>query len=328
MCMEDIPHDLYHAAETALRDCMALKQDEVLLVITDAEKELIGQALWYAGRELSREPVLMMMNPRKENGENLPPLIEEAMKKSDVVIIPTAKSATHTDARINACAAGARVGTMPGITQDTMERCFSVDYKKIAERTIKLNDIMTDANDVHITTPAGTDIKFSIKGIKGIASTGIVSEPGKFGNLPSGESYLMPVEGDAEGVFIVDGSMAGLGLIEDDEKLTIKVEKGFATDITGGEAAKKLIKLLEPHGKPARNIAEFGVGTNDGARVIGEILEDEKVMGTVHLALGNNKSMGGTVGVQLHLDGIMMNPSFTLDGKEIMKDGKFLIDLD
>lgn len=327
MCMDHISEDLLKSSRIALKDCMCLKKNESLLVVTDTGKDLIGDALFYAGSELCAESFIMVMKPRKSNGENLPKIIEEAMKKADVVVIPTSKSATHTDARINACAAGARVGTLPGITQETMERCFKADYKKIAKRTIALTNMMTKASEVHVKTPSGTDIRFSIKGIKAIASTGIVDKPGKFGNIPSGEAYMMPKEGTAEGVIVIDGSVAGIGLVDKNEPIKVKVEKGFATQITGGESALRLKKMLKPFGKDGHNIAEFGVGTNNAAKLCGEILEDEKVMGTVHFALGNNKSMGGTFAVQIHIDGLLLKPTFTLDNKMIMKDGKFQIKL-
>jgi leucyl aminopeptidase (aminopeptidase T) len=325
MCMDDISEDLLKSAKIALKDCMCLKKNETLLIITDTGKDLIGDALFYAGRELCSEPFLMVMNPRNRDGENLPNIIEEAMKKANVVVIPTSKSATHTDARINACAAGARVGTLPGITQETMERCFKADYRKIARRTVELTRLLTKALKVHVTTPSGTDINFSIKGIKAHASTGIVDTPGKFGNIPSGEAYMMPKEGTAEGIIVIDGSVANIGLVDKKDPIKVKVEKGFATQITGGEAAVRLKKMLKPFGKDAHNIAEFGVGTNEAAKLCGDILEDEKVMGTVHFAFGNNKSMGGTFGVQIHIDGLLLKPTFKLDDKIIMKDGKFQI---
>jgi leucyl aminopeptidase (aminopeptidase T) len=208
-----------------------------------------------------------------------------------------------------------------------MERCFKADYRKIAARTVKMTRLLTDASRVHVTSPAGTDLKFSIEGIKAIASTGIVDTPGKFGNLPSGEAYLMPAEGTAEGIIVIDGSLADIGIVEKDDPVRVRVEKGFAVEITGGKTAEKLKALLEPFGREGRNIAEFGVGTNDSARIVGDMLEDEKVMGTIHFAFGNNKSMGGTFGVQIHVDGLVMKPSFTLDGKDIMKNGSFLVDL-
>jgi leucyl aminopeptidase (aminopeptidase T) len=135
----------------------------------------------------------------------------------------------------------------------------------------------------------------------------------------------MPVEGASEGVFVVDGSMAGIGNLAGKTPITIRVEGGFAVDISGGAAAKALRAKLEPLGRMAFNVAEFGIGTNDAARITGSILEDEKVMGTIHIALGNNMSMGGTVDVPVHLDGIVKSPVVELDGRLIMDRGKLLV---
>ncbi len=147
---------------------------------------------------------------------------------------------------------------------------------------------------------------------------------GESGNLPTGETYNAPIEGTTNGIFVVDGSMAGLGLIGD-VNIKIEVKDGFAVKITGGRPAKKLNDMLDAVGKGARNIAEFGIGTNDSAKLSGILLEDEKVMGTVHLALGNNITMGGTFNVPIHLDGIIKKPTVYLDDKLLMKSGKLLI---
>jgi aminopeptidase len=109
--------------------------------------------------------------------------------------------------------------------------------------------------------------------------------------------------------------------------LQIEVKDGYATKITGGAIASKLNKMLDEVGKDARNIAEFGIGTNPSAKLSGVLLEDEKVMGTIHIALGNNKSMGGSVNVPIHLDGVVKKPTVYLDGKLLMKDGKLLVDI-
>ncbi len=142
--------------------------------------------------------------------------------------------------------------------------------------------------------------------------------------MPTGETFLAPVEGTTNGVFVVDGSFAGLGLIGE-VHIKVDVEKGFATKITGGKAAKKLIGMLDKVGRRARNIAEFGIGTNDSAKLSGILLEDEKVMGTVHLALGNNVTMGGTFNVPIHVDGVIKKPTVYLDDKLLMNSGKLLI---
>ena len=123
---------------------------------------------------------------------------------------------------------------------------------------------------------------------------------------------------------MVDGSLEGVGLIEN-EPIRIEIADGLASRISGGKQAERFLELVEKAGEGSRNLAEFGVGTNDRAEIRGSVLEDEKVMGTIHLALGNNVSMGGTVNVGFHVDGILRNPTVDIDGKRLLDDGKLLI---
>ena len=183
---------------------------------------------------------------------------------------------------------------------------------------------MEKGRHVRVTAPAGTDIEFDITGRTAISSKALYHKKGESGNLPTGETFNAPLEGSTNGVFVVDGSFAGLGLIGN-VNIKVEVKDGYAVKITGGSAAKKLNAMLDKVGKEARNIAEFGIGTNDSAKLSGILLEDEKVMGTVHLALGNNITMGGSVNVPLHVDGVIKKPTVWLDGKYLMKSGKLLI---
>jgi aminopeptidase len=311
---------LDRAATIALRDCLGLKEDESLLVVTDEALAPIGRALLDAGRRLTRRVLYLEMTSGEVNGAEPPPVVAEMMKRVQVVVAPTKRSLTHTEARRNACAAGARVATMPGITEDTLTRCLDADVKRIARRAELLAEMLTAGKLARVTTPAGTDITLPIDGIKAIASRGLILEPGQFGNLPSGEAYLMPVEGASEGVVVVDGAMAGLGIIRE-EPIRIRVEKGMAVEVTGGAEAERLLEMMEKAGPQARNVAELGVGTNDRAQVTGTILEDEKILGTVHVAFGNNASMGGTVKVPFHLDGVMLRPTLVVDRQILLEDG-------
>ena len=316
--------ELAKAANIALKDCMAVNSDETVLVITDPLRRKIGLALFDEALKLATEAFLLEMKAREINGEEPPRPIAEMMKMADVVLCPTSKSLTHTNARREACKAGSRVGTLPGITEEVMVRTMSADYNRIAELTYKVSTILDKGNMAHLTTALGTDIRIPIKGIKAISSTGLIQKSGMFGNLPSGESYLRPEEGKADGLFIVDGSMAGIGKIED-KPVKITVENGIAVEITGGKEARKLNEMIEVVGEKARNLAELGVGTNYRAIITGEILEDEKVAGTVHLALGNNVSMGGTVDVGFHVDGIITKPTLKIDDTCLLKDGEMMI---
>lgn len=315
---------LLDAATVAVRDCMGTRPGERVLVVTDEPLRTIGYALRQAAVALGHEVVLVEITPRRTNGEEPPPEVAALMRQMDVVLCPTSKSLTHTDARRAASAAGTRVATLPGVTEDVMVRCMNADYHQIAARTHRLCDLMATTARIRVTAPGGTDIVMPIEGRTPWASSGLFREPGQSGNLPTGEAYLAPLEGGSQGVVVVDGSMAGIGLL--DTPIRITVEDGYATTIEGGAEAARLVALLEPHGRDGRTVAEFGIGTNDRATIIGVILEDEKVMGTIHVAFGDNKSMGGSVRVASHLDGLVRSPTVWFDDRLVMDAGRLLID--
>ncbi len=318
----DISAALQSAATIAVRDCMGVKSGEQVLVLTDAPMRKLALALRQAAEDLAAEVYLVEMLPRKTNGEEPPSAIAELMREVDVVLCPTSRSLTHTDARRAASAQGARVATLPGVTEEIMVRCMNADYHRIAARTERLCERLGKASVVRVKAPAGTDMVMPIGGRKAHASTGLFREDGQWGNLPTGEAYLAPLEGQSSGVVVVDGSMAGVGVVN--EPIRIVVADGYATDITGGDEARRLIELFEPHGRDARTVAEFGIGTNDKATLTGAIIEDEKVMGTIHIAFGDNKSMGGSVRVASHLDGLIKRPTVWFDDEKVMEDGKLL----
>ncbi len=321
--MTMISPELLSASIVAIRDCMGARAGERVLVVTDEPLRSIGFALQRAARDLGLDVLLVEMLPRRSHGEEPPTEVAELMKQSDVVLCPTSKSLTHTDSRRAASAAGARVATLPGVTEDIMVRCMNADYHEIAARTYRLCDRLERTKVIRVTGAAGTDITMPVAGRRAHASSGLFREKGQWGNLPTGESYLAPLESLSHGVVVVDGSMAGVGLLS--QPLRIVVEGGYATEITGGPEAQALIALLEPHGRDARTVAEFGIGTNDKATLTGIILEDEKVMGTIHVAFGDNKSMGGTVRVASHLDGLVKRPTVWFDDVLVMEDGRLLV---
>jgi aminopeptidase len=317
--------ELLSAATIAVRDCMGLKSGERVLVITDEPLRTLGYACRQAAANLGNRVVLVEIPAAGSNGEEPPPEVAEMMKKFDVVLCPTSKSLTHTDSRRAASAGGVRVATLPGVTEEIMVRCMNADYNRIAERTFRLCAMLEKTKLIRVTSPSGTDITMPIAGRTAHASSGLFRERGQWGNLPTGEAYLAPVEGASEGVVVVDGSMAGIGMVK--TPIRIEVKAGYAGAITGAAEAAKLVSLIEPHGKDARTVAEFGIGTNDRAILTGKIIEDEKVMGTIHIAFGDNKSMGGSVRVASHLDGLIKRPDVWFDEVQIMRAGEFLVEV-
>jgi leucyl aminopeptidase (aminopeptidase T) len=309
-------------ARTAVNTCLDVQKGEKVLVITDTIKEDIGEAVFWAAKEIHSEAMLLKMLPRSRHGEEPPAPVAQMMKMVDVVIAPTAFSISHTQARKEANNAGARIATMPMITEEMMSKGgMTADFKLVKKHADRLVKEIGDAKEVHVTTPDGTDIRFSVEGRKWVADTGLLHEKGAFGNLPGGELFLPPVEGTAEGVIVVTGALAGIGILKKPVKIIVK--NGLGKEISGGPQAKAFAKmLLEAAGSleqpdNAYNLAEFGIGLNPKAKLIGNPLEDEKVIGTIHLALGDNSTFGGNTKAGIHVDGIILRPTVEIDGKRL-----------
>jgi len=313
--------DLKLAAAIALNRSLGLKKGEKVLVVTDNKMEEIGEIFYDAAREKNKTNFLKIFIP-KVSGVEPAANVAESMLNHDVIIAPTTKSLTHTNAVKKASENGARVATLPGITKDIMKRCINVDYKAIAKRTNELKEILDKGSEVRITSKKGTDLKFLIEKRESKADSGMLKGKGLVGNLPAGEAFIAPVEGTADGTYVIDGSVLNKKV---DNPVRVTVEDGLAVRIDGGKTAEELSRTLkEVKNEKAYNIAEFGIGTNDKAKVKGKILEDEKAMGTCHIALGKNSSFGGEVDVPVHLDGIILKPTIYVDDVMIMEDGKIV----
>ena len=308
--------------EITLKKCLGLEKNESFLVVTDEGLLNIGKEFLEAAKNITDKAKLIKIPIPKVHGAEPSKNVAEEMLKYDAELLITTKSLSHTNARINACKKGARIVTMPGITKEILERAVDIDYDKLMKVHEKLGNIIDKGEEVKIKTELGTDLKFSIKGREAFGrDAGLFTKKGSFGNLPTGEIFVAPVEGTANGAYVVDTSFASIGKLESPIKVFVK--NGFAVK-TEGDKAEELGKLLDSVGPKARNIAEFGIGTNEKAKITGNILEDEKVIGTCHIALGNNMGFGGKTSVQLHLDGIIKSPTIFIGNKRITDKGKFI----
>lgn len=310
---------LIESSKAILMNCLALQANETFLVVADERKRDIGEAIWEAGKQLGAEAMLMVMKEREKSGQEPPAAVAAAMKSADVVVCVTQHSLTHTKARKEAVANGTRLATMPAITEDMfLAGVISADYTQVKALTERVTEMLTRASTVRIEK-AGKSLTFSIADRNGVPSTGMYVNPGESGNLPSGEAYIAPLEGTAEGQILVDGSIAGIGKI--DSPLLLTVQNGRITEAEGTSAERVLQMLGDQDG---RMLGEFGIGTNDKARITGVVLEDEKVYGTIHVAFGSNNTFGGTIVAGVHIDLVVKEPDVYLDDKCIMKNGKLL----
>ncbi|MFS0561493.1 aminopeptidase [Terribacillus sp. 179-K 1B1 HS] len=307
---------LVENSKNALISSLALRREETLLIVTDDSKKELAEALYAAGRSIGAETLLLVMQDREKSGQEPPSGIAEAMKHCDVAVCITEHSLTHTQAKKDAVAAGVRVATMPGITYDMfLEGAISADYDTVESMTYEVTEKLSRAHQVRVEKDS-EELVFSIKGRSGVPSTGIYRKKGQSGNLPSGEAFIAPLEGTASGRIWIDGSISGLGKLE--EPILLTIEEGRLTAATGRQGDMLLRMLGDGHG---RNVAEFGVGTNDKARITGNVLEDEKVYGTIHIAFGSNNTFGGVVAAGVHIDCVVKTPTVFLDDVLLLKDG-------
>jgi leucyl aminopeptidase (aminopeptidase T) len=311
--------DLEQAVDTVLGRCLAVGEGEQLLVVCDPDRTDLGHALLDAGLRRGADAVLTVLPPRPARGTEPPAPIAAALRESDVFVAPSLPSLSHTTARKAASEAGARGATMPGATADLVARLMSADFDAMAARCAAVSELLTAADDAHVTCPRGTDMRFDLRGREGIPDDGDLTAPGAFGNLPCGEGFVSPAGGEGT---IVTSSLALIGLVE--VPVRIEVRDGRLTDASGTDGAR-LVEMLTAHGEEGRNLAELGVGTNDRATLTGNVLEDEKLLGTIHVAFGASAGIGGTVSVPVHLDVVVLEPTLDVGGTRVVDAGRFAI---
>lgn len=317
-------------AKVIVENCASIKEREQVLIVSDfktvSSAEIIAKAAYAMGAEVT----IGIMSPREVDGHEPTESIAAAMRKAKVILTPVSKSLAHTKAIDGALAEGARVLSLTAISEELIaSEAFEADFEKQRPICEKVAQLFTEAEEVKVSTPAGTNFKVSAKGRKGNAHSCIVNSPGQFSAAPNIEASFSPVEGTMEGVFVADASIPyfDIGLLS--MPITFTIEKGRVVKIEGGKEAEKIRELWEEQRDPnVYNIAQVAVGLNPRVKaVIGRLgcNYDEGAFGTAHIGIGTSTLMGGKVRASIHFDAIMNKPTMELDGKLLLKDGQLMV---
>jgi leucyl aminopeptidase (aminopeptidase T) len=312
--------ELAPAVRTVVRRCLGVQAGEAVVVVVDPATRAIGDALREEAAAAGADAVLMIMDERATDGTEPPSTVAAALGACDVFIAPTSRSLSHTSARKRATDRGARGATMPGVTEDMLARVMAVDFDAMAARSKAVAAVLDAAMSARVTCPRGTDLKLALDGRAGISDDGVLTASGAFGNLPCGEGFIAPAFGEG---MLMASSLAPFGISEDPAELTLADGRLVAAE---GGLGPQLIELLLSQGELGTNLAELGVGTNDRARLTGNILEDEKILGTVHVAFGASAGIGGRVSVPIHLDVVIVDASLEVDGRAVLESGRYVLD--
>jgi leucyl aminopeptidase (aminopeptidase T) len=313
---------LDRAVSTLIRECLGLEPSEEVLVICNPITEELGALLRINAQGEGGDATLAVISERDSHAAEPPATVAAAMIAADVVLAPTIQSISHTEARKAASDAGARVASMPGVTGEMLGRLMSADMRLLRKRGTQLSRALGAGSEARITCERGSDLRLGLEDRTAIVDAGTLNKRGAFGNMPCGEAFIAPVEGTGEGSLVVDGSIAGVGKVVDPVKLDI--DGGHLVAASGPDGAQ-LMNMLTDEGVAGTNLAELGIGTNEEATLTGNILEDEKILGSIHVAFGASAAIGGTVQVPVHLDCVVLEPTLEIDGETVVHAGKLAI---
>jgi leucyl aminopeptidase (aminopeptidase T) len=312
---------LDRAVRTVLRDCLKVEPGEQVLIVCNPVTEELADLMRIEAQGDGAEATMAVISERDSHAAEPSEPVAAAMLVSDVIVAPTIQSISHTAARRAATEAGVRVASLPGVTEEMLARLMDVDMRALRRLGRAVCAALT-GREARIACANGSDLRLGLEGRTPIVDAGVLGKPGAFGNLPCGEGFVAPVEGTAEGTLVVDGSIAGIGKVE--EPVTLTVRDGHLTDASGDEGAL-LMELLGAHGPDGTNVAELGIGTNAEATLTGNVLEDEKILGSAHVAFGASAAIGGTVQVPVHLDCVVLEPTVEVDGRTIAQAGELCV---
>ncbi|MCD6403475.1 MAG: aminopeptidase [Candidatus Aenigmarchaeota archaeon] len=343
------------------KEVIALKKKDRVLIITNPEKDVKAIALSLMEKALEKtNKVEFLVQPKKGTLDFAEDYVIKAMETRPSVIaiitsnrlgrdrFRTEKPLVHDGKKYTSIfeymwrvEKSFRGFWSPEISLDTYVRTVDIDYRWLRKVCKKLKPVVSDADRIRVTSRKGTDITFSTKGREAQVDDGDFRKPGQAGNLPSGEVFVSPTIATAEGRIVFDGSLSySKGSMVLKQPVVVEFRNGYVKRIYGGKEAlvfKKEVekgvrmpfkvfkdkKLAEEYSKNAKHLGEFGIGLNPKAKIVGNVLEDEKVMRTVHFAIGANYDEDAKA--LIHYDGLVIRPTVEIDGRVVMKDGKLLV---
>ena len=313
--------DIGAAVNAVIEDCMGIREGEEVLVVANPATLGLAERLRGGAGRAGADALLAMMAERATNGTEPPGAIAAAMREVDVVLCPTVQSLSHTAARREACEAGARIATLPHVTEDVLGRVMLADMRELKRRGAAVAERLSAGAEARITCPNGSDLRLDLTGREAISDDGDLTAPGAFGNLPCGEGFISPRHDAGEGTLVVDGTLGTLGRAS--EPVTFRIEDGAMVDASGEQGAE-FLELLRGAGEGGTLLAELGIGTNECATLTGNLIEDEKILGTCHVAFGASAGIGGEIQVPIHEDVVVMKPTVEVDGEPVIRDGELL----
>ena len=322
---------LHAISDMVVQTCMDIRRGENVLIVCDPTTAEIGQSLHIATQKRSERVLLIVMPKSRHHGDEPPSPVAALMRQQQVVIAATKYSLTHTRAVRQALKDGARVATMPGMTFELYtEGGMTSDFQEVKRRISNIANFLRRRRIINVKSESGTDVTFEVNWRDWkLDDNGICNRPRMLTNLPAGKVFILPKEGTMNGTIVIDGSWDSTLI---DEPVEFIVEDGTVIDVKGGSLAATIRqsygevakKLKTKDRESVWTVAEFGFGMNPNARLVGNVLEDEKRMGSCYFSIGDNSGLGGSSNAGIHISGVLAEPSVWLDDTCLTETGDFM----
>lgn len=302
--------------------CADLKPHETALIISDHATKILGDTLTCAAKKIAPSSSHEIIPSADMHGKEPPSDVAKKMKEADVIFGITKMSMAHTQARFEATSLGARYLSLPDYSAELLKRpALYVDFRTISVFANSIANRFTSAKQARIMTSLGTDLLLDIRGRMGNAAPGWCAGKGTLASPPDAEANIAPNEAKTEGLLVVDGSIpcSEIGLLK--EPIVLELKNGLAKAVSGKSACVLEEMFNNRHNDAVRVAAEFGIGLNPSAELIGSMLEDEGCLGTIHIGFGSNSTIGGCNRVSFHLDTIVKQATVYIDDTLLMQDG-------
>ena len=322
---------LHAISDMVVQTCMDIRRGENVLIVCDPTTTEIGQSLHIATQKRSDRVLLIVMPKSRHHGEEPPTPVAALMRQQQVVIAATKYSLTHTKAVRQAVRDGARVATMPGMTFKLYtEGGMTADFQDVKRQISNIANFLRRRRIINVKSESGTDVTFEVNWRDWkLDDNGICNRPRMLTNLPAGKVFVLPKEGTMNGTIVIDGSWDSTLI---DEPVELIIEDGTVIDVKGGSLAATIRqsygevakKLKAKDRESVWTVAEFGFGMNPNARLVGNVLEDEKRMGSCYFSIGDNSGLGGSSHAGIHVSGVLAEPSVWLDDTCLTESGEFM----
>jgi len=314
--------EAWEAAKNALENVLEASSGERILIVCDEEKAEVGEAFANGALALGLDTRFIILEKTKEPRTEIPAKLQEILsQKPDIYINLLRGNREETPFRIKLIKTEtqdhkARLGHCPGVTADMLtEGALALtpeEHKSIQGHAERLIRALEDTATVEIRNPAGTKLTLSAKNRKFFTDTKLDRKLMKWMNLPTGEVIVAPVEDSLNGKLVCDIAIGGIGKLR--KPVEVTAEKGRVESVFS-EDADHLQRVEDTFATDEWSdvVGEFAFGINPKARFIQEFLEAEKILGTIHVAFGENTDMpGGKNQSKNHMDLLISNPTVTV----------------